>query len=178
MQGPFTIYRIDRAKFPELPKCPRVAFSAFVFSLCAHAAKCCGLIAKDAVLFDERTGSCSNMRVQYLVYVHNLAGGSVRSEVISGDAPAAPPLLSSGEQAHSYVNLWIDSMESDPLAAMRITIEEALEWPREHGEKILHMTATTSLEMELGPNFDEVAQVIASLERAMSAAAGQLAKSA
>ena len=112
--------------------------------------------------------------MQYLVYVHNLNSGAARSDVLHGDAPVAPD----GEQLASYVRLWIDSMESDPRAAMRRTIQEALEWPREHGEKILHMTATTSLEMELGPDFDQADGVIATLARAMTQLDDQLAKSA
>lgn len=118
--------------------------------------------------------ACSNIDVQYLVYVHNLNGGAARCDVLHGDAPVAPD---SGELA-SYVRLWIDSMESDPHGAMRRTIQEALEWPREHGEKILHMTATTSLEMELGPEFDQADGVIASLDEAMNRLRGQLPKSA
>lgn len=69
-------------------------------------------------------------------------------------------------------------MESNPQAAMRKTIEEALEWPREHGEKILHMTSTTSLEMELGPDFDQIDGVIARLDEAMIQLEAQLLKSA
>jgi hypothetical protein len=108
------------------------------------------------------------------VYVHNLNSGAARCDVLHGDAPVAPD---SGELA-SYARLWIDEMESDPKGAMRRTIQEALEWPREHGEKILHMTATTSLEMELGPDFDQMDGVIASLDEAMGRLREQLAKSA
>ena len=126
---------------------------------------------KHAVLFDHLTLTCSNIGVQYLVYIHNLTGGAARSDVLHGDAPAAPE----NEELASYIRLWIDSMESDPKAAMRRTIKEALEWPREHGEKILHMTSTTSVEMELGPDFDSAETLISSLDDAMGA---ELARSA
>lgn len=112
--------------------------------------------------------------MQYLVYVHNLADGAARSDVICGDAPAAPQ--SAG--LSSYVHLWIDVMEADPRGAMRRTIKEALEWPREHGEKVLHMTATTSVEMELGPDFDAPDALIARLDAAMGDLSQKLAKSA
>jgi hypothetical protein len=127
------------------------------------ARTCSKAKAKHTVLFDALVITCSNIRVQYLVYVHNLNSGSAHTDVLCGDAPAAPE----NEELQSYVRLWIDSMESNPDAAMRKTINEALEWPREHGEKVLHMTATTSLEMELGPNFDEAAGVIAHLSKLM-----------
>ena len=129
------------------------------------------VIANHAVLFDELGSACSNVAVQYLVYIHNLTSGAARSDVLHGDAPAAPE----SEELQSYIRLWIDSMESDPKGAMRRTIQEALEWPREHGEKILHMTSTTSVEMELGPDFDKPDDLIAHLDVAMG---NSMAKSA
>jgi hypothetical protein len=103
-----------------------------------------------------------------------MSSGSARADALCGDAPVAPD----GEELESYVRLWIDSMESNPEAAMRRTIQEALEWPREHGEKILHMTATTNLEMELGPDFDEASNVIERLSKLVTQIGTKFAKSA
>lgn len=113
--------------------------------------------------------------MQYLVYVHNLADGATEHDALGGDAPVAPV---PNADLQSYVRVWIDALEGDPAAALRRTVAEALEWPREHGEKVIHMTATTSLELELGPNFDTVATVTAALEKALLELDLGLAKSA
>ena len=101
------------------------------------------------------------------MFIHNSADGQREAQAMVGDAPLAPI---PADAPLSYARIWIDALETDPARAIKQTIAEALEWPREHGEKVIHMTATTSLELELGPGFDQQATVVRALQAAFAAA--------
>ncbi len=117
--------------------------------------------------FDACMAACSNNRVQYLVYVHNLSAGKREANALYGDAPVAPMPQAPMD---AYARIWIDVLEGDIAGAIHRTISEALEWPREHGEKVVHMTATTNLELELGPGFDQIDGIVDALREAFAAA--------
>lgn len=119
--------------------------------------------------------ACLTFGVQYLVYVHNLETGSSESAALHGDAPVAPV---PSEGLRSYARLWIDALEDDPMGAIDECLRGALEFEREHGDKIIHMTSTTSLELELGPGFDEVGSLIRSLQAVLAEQLPRLARSA
>lgn len=123
--------------------------------------------AKFVAYFDALVRACLNRVVQYLVFVHNLASGQQAAQAMIGDAPVVPV---PDEALSAYARIWIDALEPDPAGAIARTIDEALEWPREHGESVVHMTATTSLELELGPNFDSAKAVTKALQATLAAA--------
>ena len=97
------------------------------------------------------------------------AGAALTGEGVSPPRQAANP-------PSSYVHLWVDVLESDVPGALRRTIHEALELPREHGEVVHHMTSTTTLEMVMEPGFDEPETIASELVRLYAQL--QVAKSA
>jgi hypothetical protein len=99
--------------------------------------------------------------VQYLVFIHNHAGAGLQSTagVCDGDTPQADK----PDGMSSYARVLVDVLEPDPLRAIRNTVAESLEFPREHGESVFHMTSTTSLDMVLETGFDDPAHITQAL---------------